>query len=197
MKHTVRAFSIGLITAGLLLLGIYYFMDLPENNQAEISPEEMIARIEAEGYHVLTEEEYISYSVSGTVSEEEEDTSAETDEDEEEVEEEKEDQTDEEDEVEDSDEREESADEEEANEPEQEQEEEQEEDTPQTVTIQIESGMASSQISRMLENEGLIEDAEAFNQYLQEHDYSLRVQLGEHELVTGMSHYEIAEELTN
>lgn len=187
MKHTVRAFSVGLIVAGLILLGVFYFDGVNEGH-AEYTTEELIEQVEADGFRVITEEEYISFSVAN--SQQSNDSQAEDEEEDEikkEVTEKKvaskttESKTD-------------------NTKAPKEKEEEKEKDkdnTPSTFTIQIESGMASSQISRLLEERGIVDDAEAFNSYLLEHDYSLRVQLGEHELQTGMSYYEIAERLTN
>lgn len=205
MKHTVRAFSVGLLTAGLILLGVFFFTDGANNAQADISTEEMIGKIQEDGYRVITEEEYISFSVSSANSKDQEESeeaeeTEETEETEENAEKEPaEDETEPEAEADDeevNDEAEEDAEEEESTETEAEEEEE-EEQTPSTVTITIEPGMVSSQISQMLEEHGIIEDAGAFTDYILEHDYSLRIQMGEHELETGMSHYEIAESLSN
>ncbi len=66
MKHTMRAFSVGLVTAGLILLGVFYFTGGDNSGQADLNTEEMITKIEEDGYRVITEEEYISYSVAST-----------------------------------------------------------------------------------------------------------------------------------
>lgn len=185
MKHTIRSFSIGLIAAGIILLTVYFFFDGGSDGETEYSTEELIAQIEADGYRVITEEEYISFSVATSKKNDDE-----ADQDEEKVDEEEnaDDEDNEENDNEDSDEEEED---------EVEEAEDEEEETSTTVTITVEPGMASSQISQMLEEEGIIDDAGKFSQYLIEHDYHMLIQLGEHELETGMSHYEIAEELTN
>lgn len=190
MKHTIRSFSIGLIAAGIILLAVYFFFDGGNDGETEYSTEELIAQIEADGYRVITEEEYISFSVATSKkNDDEEDQDEEKDDEEEEN---ADDEDNEENDNEDSDE-----DEEDEVEVEEEEEEDEEEETSSTVTITVEPGMASSQISQMLEEEGIIDDAGEFSQYLIEHDYHMLIQLGEHELETGMSHYEIAEELTN
>lgn len=176
MKHTVRAFAVGLVTAGIILLGVFYFFDEPNENIEDITTEKLITHIEEEGLRVISEEEYISYSLDNESGNDDvEVKKEETEETEEEIENIDEDKDD-------------------TNEKE---EEEEEEDSPSTVTITIERGMASSHISDMLEDEGLIDDAGDFNDYLLDNDYSLYVRMGDHELETGMSHYEIAEALTN
>lgn len=189
MKHTVRAFALGLIVAGVILLGAFYFVDDSDENIENITTEELIARVEEEGLRVISEEEYISYSVERA----EDNDSDEKNEEENPDDEDSDDETDEEPEEENED----NNDEEDENEDEDQEVEEQEEESPSTITITIEPGMASSHISNLLEDEGLIEDAGEFNDYLLENDYSLYVRMGEHELETGMSHYEIAEALTN
>ncbi|OZU90666.1 hypothetical protein CIL03_02160 [Virgibacillus indicus] len=60
----------------------------------------------------------------------------------------------------------------------------------------IESGMPSSSISDALAENNIIDDAEEFNQYLQDEEYSLKVQLGSFDLSSDMSFYEIAEAIT-
>lgn len=179
MKHTVRSFSVGLLTAGLIMLAVFYFLEEGNNKQTTLPTEEMISHIEQDGFRVLTEKEYIAFSVTNAQQEDEtenKETPSEEKENVAEVTEEKE---------------------AEKTEEENKSDEAEEESKPVTKTINIENGMASSHISSMLEDENLVDDGKAFNKYLQDNDYSLRVQLGQHELTEGMSYYEIAEELTN
>ncbi|QKY71637.1 hypothetical protein Len3610_07500 [Lentibacillus sp. CBA3610] len=61
----------------------------------------------------------------------------------------------------------------------------------------VESGVAPSEISQTLEENDIIDDADAFTEYLEDEDYSQLVQLGEFELSSDMDHNEIAETLTN
>jgi PleD family two-component response regulator len=197
MKHTVRAFSVGLITAGLVLFGVFYFNEDTREQAEDMPTEELINQIEEDGFRVITEEEYISFSLANDASEVE--VEEETTEDEDQVEDSDENENDNEEKTENADDEvEEEEEEAEENESEEnESEEDEEEESPSTVLLTIEAGMASSHISNILEEEGLVDDAESFNSYLLEHDYSLYIQLGEHELETGMSYYEIAEALTN
>ncbi|REJ18497.1 MAG: hypothetical protein C6W58_07030 [Bacillaceae bacterium] len=56
--------------------------------------------------------------------------------------------------------------------------------------------MTTSDVSKILEQSGIIDSASKFNQYLIKHDYHKRVQIGTFEVKKGMSYYEIAEALT-
>lgn len=183
MKHTVRSFSVGLLAAGLIMLVVYLFLDQSTKAEQDYNKDEVIAHMEQEGYRIITEEEYISMSVtkahqdkleaSKEDSSEEEESSIEEEDTSNEVEED------------------------DSSEEQQEETDEVEENTPTIKTITIEPGMATSQISSMLADQNLIDDAQEFNSYLQEHEYSLHVRMGDHELREGMSFYEIAEAMTN
>lgn len=192
MKYTIRSFSVGLLTTGLIMLAVYYFFGNETNNQANMETDEMISHIEQEGYRVLTEKEYIAYSVANTNQDENEEELANEEAPEEETASAKE-KDEEAEEQKKADEKEKA----EKEEKEKAEDEKEEESAPKTVTINIPSGMASSQISALLQEEKIIDNAEDFNAYLQDNDYSLRVQIGTHKLTQGMSFYEIAEALTN
>src|SRR5690625_3103835 len=64
MKQPIRYFSIGLFTATLVLLITFIFFHQPNSTIDNASIEEMISEVESEGYHVLTESEYITFSVN-------------------------------------------------------------------------------------------------------------------------------------
>lgn len=55
--------------------------------------------------------------------------------------------------------------------------------------------MASSDISALLAEQNIIDNASEFNRYLDEHEYSLYVQIGTFEVSSDMSFYEIAERI--
>ncbi|RDW19340.1 hypothetical protein CWR48_09135 [Oceanobacillus arenosus] len=63
--------------------------------------------------------------------------------------------------------------------------------------MNIEPGMPSSMITSVLQEQGIIDDASEFNSYLEEHDYSLKVRMGTHQVTSAMSFYELAETITN
>ncbi|GAA0443294.1 hypothetical protein GCM10008983_20610 [Lentibacillus halophilus] len=62
MKQPIRFFALGLLTAGIIMLAVFYFSNDKPNNPAR-STEALIQKIESNGYHVMTESEYISASV--------------------------------------------------------------------------------------------------------------------------------------
>ncbi|WP_181350115.1 endolytic transglycosylase MltG [Thalassobacillus sp. CUG 92003] len=59
MKHTVRVFALGLLTAAAICAVAYWLEDKEANeSKADITTEEMVSSLKKEGYHVLTEEEH-------------------------------------------------------------------------------------------------------------------------------------------
>jgi hypothetical protein len=64
------------------------------------------------------------------------------------------------------------------------------------VTYTVESGMTLSEMSSDLEELNIIDDAQSFSEYMEEHEYSRAIQLGEYKLRSGLSFEEIAEILT-
>ncbi|MGJ9456975.1 hypothetical protein [Oceanobacillus sp. CF4.6] len=190
MKHTVRSFSVGLLTSGVILLIAFYFIDDPVQSAEDLEPEEMIPVIEDKGYTVLTKDEYISLSVSSdseteetpseekVVSEDTSDKQPETN----------------------SKEQDNASEEVEAKQEETEESTSTNEDETEdavSYTLTISPGMASSDISSLLAEYQIIENASEFNSYLDEHEYSLKVQIGSYDLSSGMSFYQIAEKISN
>ncbi|WP_035512455.1 hypothetical protein [Halalkalibacillus halophilus] len=64
-------------------------------------------------------------------------------------------------------------------------------------TLEIVSGMSSSDIASELENEQIIESADSFNEFLQDNDFSRSIQLGTYVLTSEMSQNQIAITITN
>lgn len=65
-----------------------------------------------------------------------------------------------------------------------------------TFLLEINSGMNSESISRLLKEEGIIKDSKEFDEYLQETGYSIKIQIGSYELSSTMSYKEIAQRIT-
>lgn len=189
MKQLLRYFSVGLFTAGIILLIGLFFFD--EKSIEEYSAEELIPIVEDGGYYVLSSEEYITLTVPSSNSTE----TAEAKEEPAENAEQEENNTEENNK--------------EANAEETSTEETNKEETENKVTdeesanestsytLSIEPGMLTSEISSLLEENNIIEDSFEFDQYLNENDYSEYVQLGEFDLTSDMSFYEIAETIAN
>ncbi|WP_284140408.1 MULTISPECIES: hypothetical protein [unclassified Virgibacillus] len=186
MKYFIRSFSIGLFTAGLILLAVFYFFDNPEKAAQNMSVDEMISEMKDKGYRVLTESEYITLSVNGDTSKQavkpDSGENSKKDNDSQSTKEDNSDSTDTNTAKDDKD---------QSNPVEETKKEE-----VKTYTVKIESGMPSSKIGDMLESNKIIDDASKFNQYLEKENYSTRVQQGEFKVNSGMSFFEIAEAIT-
>lgn len=158
MKQPVRAFSIGLLTAGIILLAIVLYFEEPHEKTKLPSQQEMIASLEKDGLQVLTDKEYISLSVQNKPKDKKKD-------------------------------------EEQSTKPET---EDSQEKKVKKYTLEIEPGLASSSsISSILEENGIIDNSDDFNQYLEKNDYSQLVQIGTFELTSDMTFNEVAETITN
>ena len=176
MKHLWRSFAAGLFSAGVIMLAAYYFS---EESREELTADEMIPIVEEEGYHVLTSDEYISLAVQPKDKEENTEEKAETkQEDKKEKAENKE--------------KEERKEEEKNN-------EKKEDKQPETssYTLQIKPGMLTPEITELLEENKIIDDAAKFNRYLEEHEYSPKIQIGNFKLTSDMDYYQIAETITD
>lgn len=177
MKQHIRAFAIGLLTSGVLLLAIYLISNPSANRAEDMDPEELISVLEDKGYAVLTQDQYIAHSVNketsdaGQEDETSEDAENEAAEDE-------------------------NADEENENGNSDENEEGTEEDEVIETKVKLESGMPPSNISDSLEDAGIIDDAMEFNDYLEDNDYSGSVKPGTYKVNSEMSFDEIAEIIT-
>ncbi|MBR3118737.1 MAG: hypothetical protein IKF29_05800 [Oceanobacillus sp.] len=205
MKHTVRAFSVGLLTSAVILFIIFYFVEDTVKSVEEIDVEEMIEHVESEGYAVLDQQEYISYSVqkkqkaenaeteksdspkNDTKDKSSKETKAESKQ--ESQDKSKKETSDE------SDDSNEDSDDEIKEEDNKENVEKEPENNVVQYTLTISPGMASSDISALLAEQNIIDNASEFNSYLDEHEYSLHVQIGTFEVSNDMSFYEIAERI--
>lgn len=195
MKQPIRYFSIGLLTASLLLLITYYFSkpkaEVPTISESE-TIDEMILTLEDEGYRVITESEYISFAVNNQSNQDQEDDEQEEKEEKQEKDEEEEKKDKNKDQ--DKDKKKKDKDKDKDN---KEENEEEPEEEPTTFTLVIEEDMVPSTVSQILEDNNIIESATKFNEYLEDNDYSKYVQIGEFKLSSDMSMKEVAKALTN
>ena len=65
-----------------------------------------------------------------------------------------------------------------------------------TVIIEIVGGMSSYPVCQLLEEAGVIANADAFDSYLMQNGYAERLVVGQHEVKKGMSDQEIATAIT-
>lgn len=175
MKITVRSFSLGLLTASIILFAMYYMIDDTSQAVNELSVEELTVALEEKGYRAISENEFISYSVylDEKQKENEEDKTKEDKSDK--VKEQQPDDIAEEDKV-------------AVN------EEEQEE--AKSISFKVESGDVSQDIAKILKSEGIIDDEVKFIQYMENNGYSPYIQIGTFTVNSDMSLKEIAETLT-
>ncbi|MCT2537565.1 hypothetical protein NC661_01265 [Aquibacillus koreensis] len=71
------------------------------------------------------------------------------------------------------------------------------EQQPSTFNLVIEPGMNVGKIADQLNSAGLIEDPDDFISYLEENDYSTKIQIGEFEITSTNTVEEIAKIITN
>jgi hypothetical protein len=74
---------------------------------------------------------------------------------------------------------------------------EEESTSPKTYILSIESGMSLRDISEDLSEAGILEDVEAFDEYMKAKDYSRFIQIGKFELNSDMSYKQIAKTITS
>lgn len=166
MKQPIRFFAYGLLTASIIIIIFINFFQ--SDSEAMPSTDEMIEVIKEEGYHVITQEEYISLSVKADANGEEV------------ADEEKP-----KDEAKDKKEKEQNKDESEPN-----------EDDIHTYTLTVKENMLGPDISKLLAENKIIKDADEFTKYIDKKGYAPYIQLGDHKLTSEMNHYEIAETIT-
>lgn len=189
MRLPIRFFSIGLFTAGILSLGFYFLTDSSKESIENVAVEDMIAQVEENGYRVITEDEFISFSMyMDTMKEEEAQTaSAKTDKEKEEQKS-KEEETD----TKKKDDKEKEKDT---------KKKEKKEDKTDKVTktkFTIKKGDVTQDIADTLVDKKILSKGERdkFIKYLEDNDYSPYIQLGTFEVTSEMSIKELAETVT-
>lgn len=179
MRQPVRLFAIGLLTAGVIMLIGTFFFDNSTKQAENLSVKEMIPIMEDKGYHVITEEEYISMSVKKDHAQE---ATSEKNVNTDRAETTEKDNADKEN-----------------NEKDKEASDKKEKEKDEKVTkytINIKSGMLPSDISERLAENKIIDEANKFDAYLEKHNYSPKVQLGKFKVTSEMSFKEIAKKIT-
>ena len=67
-----------------------------------------------------------------------------------------------------------------------------EDSTSNSITISVKSGMGSYEVSTLLKDAGIIDDASDFDVYLNENGYSTKIEVGEYKFTDDMTYEEIA-----
>jgi len=175
MKQSIRFFSIGLLTASLLLLGFYYFLK-DSAASSDIPVEEMIAEIESNGHRVITEKEFIAYTIN---NETEVDSDQESKKD---------------DKKEKSSNKKKSNDKKDSSKDNKEKEDKEDEIIKAKFTTK--DGVVTQEVADILVDEKIIDDRQKFLKYLDDNDYSPYLQVGTFEVTSDMSMKELAEVIT-
>jgi|SRR5690625_54869 len=184
MKQPIRFFSMGLLSASLLLLVFYFFFDSTTDQVSNIPVEEMITNVEQEGYRVITEDEFISYSL---FIEEQNQSETKTTKDETKDEKEKDTNKDKPNDNNESNDNNDKSDKD---------KDKEEKEEVEKLTFTIEAGVVTPDIADILIENDIIEDRQKFIDFLEDNDYSSYIQLGTFEVTSDMSSKEIAEIIT-
>lgn len=218
MKLPIRFFGVGLLTASLIFaISMYFFNDSSPSLEEE-SIENIAAHLEEEGYYVVTQEEYISFAVKENEAQNKENKEvaekvkiSDTQEDMKISDTKKDENV--KDEASKSSEKEnkdqhnkKKKDEEKDQKPKKKKKKDEEKDQKPKkkkkkkkvykYTLTVEENMLGPTISKLLVKNKIIDDADAFTNYLEEKDYSRSIQLGDYKLNSDMTFYEIAEKIT-
>lgn len=182
MKQPIRFFSIGLFTASFIIFIIFLF-NHTSNKENDLTVDEMIESIETDGYRVLTEEEYITYTVNKDLAHE--DTKKENAKSKEKKPKDKENNNKEKEDKQKSDQSDRS-----------DEKNNKKDQSVKKYTVKIKSGMMPEEVARLLEENDIIDDAFSFATYLEDNGYSPYVQIDSFKLTSDMSRKEIAEKIT-
>lgn len=68
--------------------------------------------------------------------------------------------------------------------------------TQEVVSIEIEKGMSSNKVAKIIYEKGLVDSASAFNKYLVDNGYSKKVRIGTFKITVGADYKEIADIIT-
>src|SRR5690625_2956319 len=183
MRQPLRFFAVGLLVASILLYGYYFFFVSSNVEETEMETDELIAQVEDEGYRVISEDEYLSYTF---LKQQEEEEKKDDEKDKKETEKDKSKEEDKDKEKDDKKE-------------ENEKEEDEQEDNNNEVkehTFTTSDNVVSQDVADELIDNGIIDDRQAFLDYLNDNDYSSYVQIGTFTVSSDMSFKELAEIIT-
>lgn len=179
MNLVLRYFSLGLFIASLVIFVFFYYFNEPEINAKDFTTEELIELIEDKDYRVITEKEYISYTVNADADKKDKEKKAKEKEKEKKAKEKKE-----------------KKEKEKKAKEKKEKEEKKKKDEVQKYTLTIKNGMSSQDVSKLLSENKIIKDANKFSAYLQKNNYSQKLKPGKFKLKSDMSEKELAKAIS-
>jgi|SRR5699024_5793148 len=187
MKQSIRFFSIGLLTASLLMLGLYLFDDSAEESIETIPVDDMIVKVEEEGYRVITDDEFISYSLYAEEAKDEEAEQADETSDKKTTKKTKDKKSD-------------NSDKKEKNKKkstkDKKKKDKKKKEKDKKVKFTIKEGYVTSDIADLLIEKKVIDDRQKFIDYMEDNDYSPSIQLGTFEVKSDASLKDLAETIT-
>lgn len=182
MKQSIRFFSIGLLSASIVLLGFYFLFDGSKASSKDVPLEEMIEEIEASGHRVVTEKEFIAYTINS-------DKEVASDQDSDKKEEKSSDKKD-------NKKKDDKKDDKKDKKKDKKDKKDKKEDEVIKAKIKTDSGVVSQDIAEKLVNEKIIDDGDKFAKYLDDNDYSAYIQIGTFKVNSDMSDKELAKVFT-
>lgn len=205
MKQSVRFFAIGLMTSAILMFG--YFAIFDKSAAVENIPvEELIAQIEEDDYRVISEEDFISFSLMNKDEVEanakdkadekkpdKKDADAKSsDNKEDEKTDDKKDKEKKSDDKKDSDKSKEKSDKDKKKD----RDKSEDSDKPKKVTFTTKPGIVTEDIAEILYDKKVIDDKRKFEKFLEDNGHSAYIQIGKFEVTTDMTYQEIADVIT-
>ncbi len=186
MKQSMRFFAIGLLTGSLILLGFYFMLNGSQASSKDIPLEEMIEQIESSGHRVITEKEFIAYTISNEDESKDKDADEKKDDkasDKKEEEQKEKDKKDKDKDKKDKDKKDKKKDDD-------------KKDKVIKAKFTTKDGVVTQDIADILVDKKIIDDRQKFLDYLDDNNYSPYIQIGTFEVDSDMSMKEIAEIIT-
>lgn len=187
MKQSIRFFSIGLLTASIVLLGFYFLFGNSKASSKDVPLEEMIEEIESTGHRVVTEKEFIAYTINNEEKEVDKEDSAK----------EKKESSDKK-EIKKTDDKADKKDKKEDEDKKDKKDKDKKDDKKVKATITTDDGVVTQEIADKLVDKNIIKDKDKqeFLDYLDDNDYSPYIQIGKFKVDSEMSMKELAETFT-
>jgi len=185
MKTAIRSFALGLFVASLLMFGYFFLFENNSSNIEDLTTDELISSIEDEGYRVISESEYVSFSFykeeQKKNNDESDDSSKKKDKPKKDNSKDKKDK-----------------DKEKKDNKENNEINNNNNDNEDVIkhTFKTETGIVSQEIADILYDNKIIDDRDKFANYLEDNGYSSKIQIGTFEVTSDMSHKELAEVIT-
>jgi len=180
MKQSIRFFSIGLLVASVIFFGFYFLLSDTNTSAEDLPVEDMVSEIESQGYRVITEDEFISFTLSKEDNIEKDEKSEQDNKDKKDSSKKKSD----------------NKKDKSKKKKDKDKKDEDKKDDVVKATFTTEDGVVTQDIADILVDEEIIDDRQEFLDYLDDNDYSPYIQIGTFKVSSDMSKKELAEVIT-